>query len=784
MAEKTRKSASGVEAAALTAVARLPRYRPEEKIDSIVVNNFPALGTLTAVRFLEWVQQNPEGVISLPTGRTPEHFIREVQRLLGGWSEPAVQTELKALGLESEQKPELKRLQFVQIDEFYPVNPRHHNSFYDYVRKYYIEGFGLSMDRALLINCEEIGLPGGESLESFWAGGTVDLGLRYRPARTHREQKEQDAIRHVDQWCEDYEQRIRDRGGIGFFLGGIGPDGHIGFNVRGESHFSPTRLTPVNYETQAAAAGDLGGIEVARNRLVITIGLETITWNPNATAVIMVAGESKARIVRDAVCGETHVNVPASALRRLSGARMYLTEGAARLLDRRDILKLSEAKTLDTREIERVVLDLAFGLGKRIIDLTENDYRNDARGSLVFKSAKNAVEDLNTTVADSLKRKIEAGMTGRSNTSFLHTEPHHDDIMLGYLPNVVRNIRDHSNRHHFVTLTSGFNAVTNGYMLELARKLRVYLEQNEQRIRDMVDSGYFSDRRFRDHDVWTYLDGLAAESAEIQDEGTLRRFFRDLTEVFEELDVHEIQQRVDELINYFETQYPGKKDLPHIQSLKGMCREWESACLWGFFGWNQSAVEHLRLGFYKGETFTEEPTIERDASPVKELLSRVNPDVVTVAFDPEASGPDTHYKVMQAVSAGLRLYQKESGRSDLRVYGYRNIWYRFHPSEADVFVPVSLNMLTLQHHAFMSTYLTQKDASFPSYEHDGPFPELAQKIQVEQYEKLSTVLGREFFYEHPSPLMRATRGFVFLRDMSLDEFYAHSRELRRATEDR
>ncbi|TVQ27597.1 MAG: glucosamine-6-phosphate deaminase, partial [Spirochaetaceae bacterium] len=552
----------------------------------------------------------------------------------------------------------------------------------------------------------------------------------------------------------------------------------------GESHFSPTRLTPVNYETQAAAAGDLGGIEVARNRLVITIGLETITWNPNATAVIMVAGESKAKIVRDAVCGETHVNVPASALRRLSGARMYLTEGAAKLLDRRDILKLSEAEKLDVREIERVVVDLAFGLGKRIVDLTEDDYRNDARGALVLKAEKNAVGKLNTTVADSLKRKIEAGMAGRSNTSFLHTEPHHDDIMLGYLPNVVRNIRDHSNRHHFVTLTSGFNAVTNGYMLDLSRKLRIFLRQEEQRIRDMVDSGYFSDRRFRDHDVWTYLDGLAAESADIQDEGTLRRFFRDLTEVFEELDVHEIQQRVDELINYFETQYPGKKDLPHIQSLKGMCREWESACLWGFFGWNQSAVEHLRLGFYKGETFTEEPTIERDALPVKELLSRVNPDVVTVAFDPEASGPDTHYKVMQAVSAGLRLYQKESGRTDLRVYGYRNIWYRFHPSEADVFVPVSLNMLTLQHHAFMSTYLTQKDASFPSYEHDGPFPELAQKIQVEQYEKLSTVLGREFFYEHPSPLMRATRGFVFLRDMSLDEFYAHSRELRRATEDR
>lgn len=26
----------------------------------------------------------------------------------------------------------------------------------------------------------------------------------------------------IDQWCGEYEQRIRDKGGIGFFLGGIG----------------------------------------------------------------------------------------------------------------------------------------------------------------------------------------------------------------------------------------------------------------------------------------------------------------------------------------------------------------------------------------------------------------------------------------------------------------------------------------------------------------------------------------------------------------------------------
>jgi len=53
---------------------------------------------------------------------------------------------------------------------------------------------------------------------------------------------QQETLERVDQWCTEYEERIRALGGIGFFLGGIGPDGHIGFNVRGSDLFSTTRL--------------------------------------------------------------------------------------------------------------------------------------------------------------------------------------------------------------------------------------------------------------------------------------------------------------------------------------------------------------------------------------------------------------------------------------------------------------------------------------------------------------------------------------------------------------
>jgi glucosamine-6-phosphate deaminase len=157
--------------------------------------------------------------------------------------------------------------------------------------------------------------------------------------------------------------------------------------------------------------------------------------------------------------------------------------------------------------------------------------------------------------------------------------------------------------------------------------------------------------------------------------------------------------------------------------------------------------------------------------------------VLSVALDPEASGPDTHYKVLQAVSEALQRYREEK-EQEVEILGYRNVWYRFHPSEANIFVPVSMNMLTLQHSSFMNTYISQKDASFPSYEYDGPFSLLAQKIQTEQYDMLKTCLGREFFYDHQSALIRATRGFVFLKSMDEESFLERSFELRRRAENR
>lgn len=758
------------------------QFGPEEKIPTIVVPNFPALGKLAALRFLEWVLENPRGVISLPTGKTPEFFIRWVKEYLSRWHEDVTQEDLKDNGIDSKTRPDLSELTFVQIDEFYPIDPAQHNSFFYYVNQFYINGFGLNSNNALLINCEQIGLEEGQALDSIWPQKHVDLTLRYRQAKSHLEERQQKTLQRIDQWCQEYEDRIRSLGGIGFFLGGIGPDGHIGFNIAGSDHHCTTRLCDVNYETQAASATDMGGIETARKSLVITIGLETITYNRDCCAVIIASGEAKAPIVQKAIEHETDVTVPASALRKLPGARFYITEGAGKKLMHRQCERIASKGELTEGQRDQILYDLSHSQQIPLTELTAQTVEESPIGRLLMDKSKGDIAQMAQGARKRLIDKIERGINRHKNTRFLHTEPHHDDVMLGYFASVVRNIRDATNTHHFMTLTSGFTSVTNEFMLEQVRNLRGFVRNRS--FLSLLDEGYFSPKNqiARNRDVWQYLDGAAARKEEVKHEGCARRLLRNLFELYDDSFSLNIEKRLEELEAYFVSRYPGQKDIEHIQRLKGMCREWEAECLWGYFGWNCDNVHHLRLGFYTGDIFTKEPSLETDVPPIVQSLEQIEPDIITVAFDPESSGPDTHYKVLQAIAEAVKIHEKKTGRRDLKIWGYRNVWYRFDLSDVNQLVPVSLNMFSIMQEAFLNAFLSQKQASFPSYEHDGPFCELAQSIQVGQYQAIKSALGREWFYDSESPLIRATRGFVYLKEMDTKEFYHSCRELKKTIE--
>jgi glucosamine-6-phosphate deaminase len=188
----------------------------------------------------------------------------------------------------------------------------------------------------------------------------------------------------------------------------------------------------------------------------------------------------------------------------------------------------------------------------------------------------------------------------------------------------------------------------------------------------------------------------------------------------------------------------------------------------------------LRLLFYNGAIFTENPDRERDVTPILEELRTLKPDIISLAFDPEGSGPDTHYKVLQAIADAVRLWGREHDTSKLKIWGYRNVWYKYHPSEVTHIIPVSLNDISAFDEAFTNCYLSQVDASFPSYKLDGKFSTLARSIWVEQLKRVQLLLGKPYFFQNENLILRSAHGLLFLKEMSVEEFLAQARELEKS----
>ncbi|MDR7131695.1 glucosamine-6-phosphate deaminase [Algoriphagus sp. 4150] len=752
-----------------------------EKISTLIpylqVDNFPKLGLLTACRFLEWAAANPEGVISLPTGKTPEFFIKWTQFLLENWDNKKGKDVREKYGLGATKKPILKDLTFVQIDEFYPISSKQNNSFYDYVNKFYIQGFGLSKEKAILINSDEIPLANGLHFSAIFPDLKVDLSLRFRDPQNEMEKLQQQSIYMIDQWCGEYEQKIRDAGGIGFFLGGIGPDGHIAFNTRGSHLFSVTRLTETNFETQAVAAGDLGGIEISSNRLVITIGLDTIVYNPDAVAIIIAAGEAKAGIVKDSL--ETPLNnvYPATVLQKLKNGRFYVTKGAGvKLTDSVDAYYQKGEWTWE--KTERSVIDLCKKLGKYGHRIKLSDLKADKYTKLI----PDLSEDTVNQVMKSIEEKLTKGLEQERNEVLLHTGPHHDDISLGILPHITNQLHEPTNTAHFSVLTSGFTAVTNTFVIDTLQQTKKLLDNGQIQMvhfEDFFEIGYSLKT---DKDVYHYLTNVASEDADQRVRGLCHRVVRALVIIYEIKDKTQLRETINDVISILKNSYDGEKNSSKVQKLKGMIREFEEELVWAHFGVQVKNVHHLRLGFYTGDIFTEQPDKDRDVEPIVEMFRKVNPTKISLTLDPEGSGPDTHYKVLQATAAAVKKWGEEKDISELRIIGYRNVWFKFEPHEANVIVPVSLGDMSVMEDSFANCYMSQVNASFPSYSHNGKFSTVAKRIWVDQLDAIQLLLGKNYFYQHDRAKVRSSHGLIFFRDMNVEEFLATARELEKSIE--
>lgn len=716
---------SKVESWFINAVDDNKKIKSHCRLKPIITDNYVSLGQLTALRFLEWVCENPGGVIALPTGKTPEFFIKWTQFYLANWNRELNKGILAEIGFKKNARPDMKSLEFFQLDEFFPIHPAHERSFSNFINLFYIKGFGLDRRKAHLINTCEMRDRKDINLCELFSDGDIDLSLRTRQVKSEKELQKKRAIQYIDLMCAEYEDAIRKAGGIGFFLGGIGPDGHIAFNIRGSRHDSVTRLDHINYETQAAAASDLGGIENVRRKAVVTIGLQTITANPDCTAIIIAAGASKSKVVANAILNEPSPYYPAMCLQKLPNARMFITRSAT-------------------------------------------------SGLIEVKFPSSA------TSVNAIKNKIQRGLDLPKGKVIMHTAPHHDDIELAYFPAIHHLVRSDKNENHFVYCTSGFTAVTNQYLASVLEASSAFLSSNE--IQEKASEIKLFDFNLKNHDITGYLNGIAQQQKEEQLFYVACRMIRNVASHLNSKNWDKIKKYINSLSDTILSLEPGSREPEEIHLAKGWVREFEAELAWAHFGLPDSYTHHMRLKFYSADIFPEYPNYEEDVLPIYNLMKKIKPDVITLAIDPEGSGPDTHYKSLMAISAAIDEYVKKTGRNDIRIWGYRNVWSYFKLGEVNTVIPISLNSLAVLHNMFNTCFISQRTASFPSHEFDGTFSELAQKIWVQQFNELRGILGDKFFYESSSRMLNRAYGAIYLSDMSYKEFTEYLVPLRRLLE--
>lgn len=858
---------TNVEKAFLDKSGRQRTYKGEQ-IAVVEVQNVYELGQLVAIAFLEWVSTHPTGVIALPTGRTPEYFIKTIERYRTSWSEPRVVKELRDLGYNPGSAfPDTSKLKFVMLDEFFPMSTAHRNSFCNYIRNFYVGPLNIPSDNVMDFDLVARGIITANEMETF-DGIDVDLSLLTRDAKTPQEAKSKAVLTKVQQYCDVFEEKVRDLGGIGFFLGGIGPDGHIAFNQEGGDLKSRTRLVNFNYPTAAAAAGDLGGIDKARGKAAMTIGLSTITSRKDCHAIIMAAGEGKAEVVRAALEDNKDPSRPASSLQGVSGARFYLTHGAAGKLSARkaeDAANITkECVSWALRHLSGVGVDLGIDQAHLVVppaeyllaesliydaakklckpvhhmqDASDLDCLPQASVLPAWISDTNNFRILVSCAARRLREKIDGGLRAASavNKSILHTGPHHDDIMLSYhgamhemlgrqpagmvtnsyaesvftvssSPSNSTREKDYisppkrtrsdsigsvaplqlgekynGNVNHFAYLTSGFHSVEDRVLFRLAQSVTEDFPGAGPKcstLSHLVNAGELS----RDYDelMSIFRDAFQNKDQAGQDYVENIIFLRVvcyvwnivLTQTYSQLEA-QVQERVTWLLQeYLPKHQPGDAVPVVMQLLKGCMRESEVDRVWALSKMPMNRIHHMRSKFYTDDFFCPMPSLEDDAMPVANLLRARQPELLTVAFDPEGTGPDTHYKVLQVIAAGLKM---AITRGDLKnpnpmLWGYRNVWFVFAPWEATLMIPCSSKDLTLMHDTFMACFTTQKEASFPSPHYDGPFSAWSRHLQIKQKQQLVELLGEEYFSTHKDERVRNCDGFIFIRAMHAQTF--------------
>ena len=152
--------------------------------------------------------------------------------------------------------------------------------------------------------------------------------------------------------------RVRPRGRLRLFLGGIGEDGHIAFNEPGSSLASRTRDKELTYDTILANSRFFDNDINKVPKLALTIGVGTLM--DSKEIIILAEGYKKARAVYHAIEGGVNHLWTVSALQLHRRTLLVIDESAVSDIKVKTYryFKEIEAENLDLDECRKKLMEL------------------------------------------------------------------------------------------------------------------------------------------------------------------------------------------------------------------------------------------------------------------------------------------------------------------------------------------------------------------------------------------------------------------------------------------
>lgn len=133
---------------------------------------------------------------------------------------------------------------------------------------------------------------------------------------------------NLSQGCLDYEATMKDLGPINLQVLGIGGNGHIGFNEPGTSFDSITHVVDLEQSTIEANARYFDSIDDVPNQAV-SMGISTIMRSEKI--ILLASGESKLEAITALLNGEVGEDMPASILKNHPNVTVIIDESASPL---------------------------------------------------------------------------------------------------------------------------------------------------------------------------------------------------------------------------------------------------------------------------------------------------------------------------------------------------------------------------------------------------------------------------------------------------------------------